>query len=571
MSHLLSFRHLSLQGYAHLGMIPYNITRPAAPDGELRSLPLGPVSTSVIDMGKLLTICDALQFTSLSHMFRAIAGSAEEFAKVFIFKQLEPLTPAQLASFRVALADPRIIWTKRSQCLTDLVQVGVLAEFKKLSHKQDLYRFIKSGIPISLCTVFPVLKSNLTSVRGVVNPSINELIRRPFFADCGLPRLHPALASLRRFSYLKLYDGVSMFYQYPLSPDVAKLFTTVVQESSHISMFTHTRLPMGFCYAVHLSQGGLTVVCELAWHLMGNQKVLVAYYIWVDNILLVGESKEALEMYSKYFELVAKAINMVVRAESEIDTSGVWAGLKLDLKAKDYALSEKFLTKAAELRDIVKAQTVIPLNLYQKYMGCVAYAAYVLRFPFAYLHGYLRLPVVDVMVRKVKTPMVSLEGVSHAVAEPLFNKQVKIPLVPPAIAFKEASSGEYILFTDASTEALGAVLVKGTEVPQHISRRWSQSFLGLHINVLEAWAIFEAILHWPELRSMHLDLYCDNTAVVGALNKFYSPSMDLNAVIVEIHKLCLDRTLYLTVHYVPSALNLADKPSRPTEYPEYEC
>ena len=143
-------------------------------------------------------------------------------------------------------------------------------------------------------------------------------------------------------------------------------------------------------------------------------------------------------------------------------------------------------------------------------------------------------------------------------------------MVPPAISFKEASSGEYILFTDASTEALGAVLVKGAEVPQHLSRRWSHSFSALHINVLEAWAIFEAILYWPELKDMHLDLYCDNTAVVGAVNKFYSPSLDLNAVVVEIHKLCLDRTLYLTVHYVPSALNLADKPSRPSEYPEYD-
>ena len=71
---------------------------------------------------------------------------------------------------------------------------------------------------------------------------------------------------------------------------------------------------------------------------------------------------------------------------------------------------------------------------------------------------------------------------------------------------------------------------------------------------------------------MQLDVYCDNTAVIGAVSKFYSPSVpvELNSVVVEIHKLCLDKNLYLTIHYVPTLLNLADKPSRPSEYPEYD-
>ena len=106
----------------------------------------------------------------------------------------------------------------------------------------------------------------------------------------------------------------------------------------------------------------------------------------------------------------------------------MWAGLKLDLKAKDYALSEKFL-KAAELRDIVKAQqAVIPLNLYQIY-GLIAMQRYSPQVPLRIFAWVFCLPVVDVMVRKVKTPM---DGEFGGCLFPMqwLNKQVKIPLVP---------------------------------------------------------------------------------------------------------------------------------------------
>lgn len=357
---------------------------------------------------------------------------------------------------------------------------------------------------------------------------------------------------------MKLYDGVSMFYQYGLSDQVANLFVAAIKGSKRIDLFCHTRLPMGFTYAVHLSQGGLTIVCEMAILLMGSNGKLVGYFIWVDNILLAGETRQMLEKFSALFEMVAKYVNMVVRAETDIVTSGQWSGLHIDLTDKCYSLSEKFLEKASDLLRFIKTQSGLPLIVYQKYLGCIAYAAYVLRFPFGYLHSYMRLPVVD--------GHIPMDGVSHAVVEPLFQKGVKMPLVPTS----RLCAGDYILFTDASTEALGAVLIKGDNAPLHLSRRWPLSYANVHINILEARALLTSLAHWPELKDMQLDVYCDNTAVVGAVSKFYSPSVELNAVVVEIHKLCLDKNLYLTIHYVPTLLNLADKPSRPSEYPEYD-
>ena len=128
---------------------------------------------------------------------------------------------------------------------------------------------------------------------------------------------------------------------------------------------------------------------------------------------------------------------------------------------------------------------------------------------------------------------------------------------------------EVTLFTDASLTGAGAMLFTEDGLVFTFAAKWTNLEKSRRIEELEARAITLAVRYFEDhLRGKHIDLRVDNTSVIGALNKGYSKSYNLNKHVSEALG-AIGR--HFTVQYVRSAQNLADGLSRlrnpTTSYP----
>lgn len=114
------------------------------------------------------------------------------------------------------------------------------------------------------------------------------------------------------------------------------------------------------------------------------------------------------------------------------------------------------------------------------------------------------------------------------------------------------------LFTDASTQALGAVL--GNRL---FSQSWNDSDRLLHINALELSAVTRSLLHFAStLANRSVTLFVDSRVVLGMLRRGTTRSPHLVGLLRECLETITALNLRLTVQYVKSADNPADMPSR---------
>ena len=116
------------------------------------------------------------------------------------------------------------------------------------------------------------------------------------------------------------------------------------------------------------------------------------------------------------------------------------------------------------------------------------------------------------------------------------------------------------MFTDASLTGAGAVLFTADGRVLTFAAVWNAKECTRRIEELEARAVTLAARHFrEELCGRHVDLWVDNTSVIGAMRKGYSKSYNLNRH-VAVALRAIGR--HYTVRYVASKYNFADGPSR---------
>ena len=123
------------------------------------------------------------------------------------------------------------------------------------------------------------------------------------------------------------------------------------------------------------------------------------------------------------------------------------------------------------------------------------------------------------------------------------------------------------LHTDACPSGWGAVL-DGTDVARGF---WRPHQAGLHITCLELLAVrlgVESFL--PRLRGSAVQLGEDNTAALAAVVKLASKSPALMHQLRRLWWVLDTENVSLQASYVPSALNLADGPSRMSDRDDYQ-
>lgn len=93
---------------------------------------------------------------------------------------------------------------------------------------------------------------------------------------------------------------------------------------------------------------------------------------------------------------------------------------------------------------------------------------------------------------------------------------------------------------------------------------WSEDHLGLHINVLELWAVFYGLNTFATRKDMHIMLRVDSSTAMGYINKLGGcKSFQCHDVAKLIWKWCEEREIIITATYINTKDNfVADRLSR---------
>ena len=126
-----------------------------------------------------------------------------------------------------------------------------------------------------------------------------------------------------------------------------------------------------------------------------------------------------------------------------------------------------------------------------------------------------------------------------------------------------------ILYTDAEgSGGIGATLITDDTklfLRGKLDRRCTDLLIKRTTQIipLEAMAVLIAILTFKkDIGQSELLVMIDNTSVLGAARKGRSSANDVHKIITKISDLCLDFGITKHLFWVPSAMNMADLPSR---------
>ena len=121
----------------------------------------------------------------------------------------------------------------------------------------------------------------------------------------------------------------------------------------------------------------------------------------------------------------------------------------------------------------------------------------------------------------------------------------------------------FSLFTDSSLAQLGGLLYEGLSRKGYFKMGFTEAMENDSIAQKEAWAILYSLLHFRDLvYKKHLILYVDNQTCCWAFTKESSRSRKLNNTIIKILRVARILECKLEIVWIPTVLQLADKPSR---------
>ena len=125
------------------------------------------------------------------------------------------------------------------------------------------------------------------------------------------------------------------------------------------------------------------------------------------------------------------------------------------------------------------------------------------------------------------------------------------------------------MYTDAEgSGGIGAVLITEDQklyFKEFIDKRFTDLLESRMTQIipLEAIAVLVALHRFKrELGQTDTILCIDNTTVLGAIRKGRSSADDVHKIITSISDLCFRLNITAHVFWVPSAMNIADDPSR---------
>eukprot|EP00388_Colpodella_angusta_P006618 GDKJ01019402.1.p2 GENE.GDKJ01019402.1~~GDKJ01019402.1.p2 ORF type:complete len:367 (-),score=30.88 GDKJ01019402.1:50-1150(-) len=353
------------------------------------------------------------------------------------------------------------------------------------------------------------------------------------------------------------YDLKASFFQVEL-PDHT-LFT-FVDEAGH--KYGLTRMPMGICTAPEIMQ----IITSV---LAGDRTMVQPQYaskalvdVWIDNVLFSGSEKKVKLSVADFTKAVSNAKATINWKDSSGPSSQLqFIGMSLNFANKTIALAPKNHSK---LEKLSFASRMIVSDI-ESATSRLMYASSVLGVPltrYYFAIKFLRRKLSEINRETItRSDTVSVPPSSLKQYQ---EWQAALLRATPRKISPSDKRMDFSLWTDASTIGWGAVLVNDfSQQVKVVAGKWTAEEQLIHINVLEAKALHNALRLFDDITAATLACLIDNTSVVSVVSKGFSHSADLNEQVLNIQNTCaLRRIRLLRPKYVNTKENIADVWSR---------
>jgi hypothetical protein len=349
------------------------------------------------------------------------------------------------------------------------------------------------------------------------------------------------------------FDFKAYYYQFKLSQSVARNY---VGRISGDHTFRILRPAMGHKNSVFVAQSTTSALAQVAIAKAQRVEQVTADVI-IDNVCFASNSLVELRRVAVVFRELCAEASVEIGEEHAASTEVTHRGLLYDSASGIVKLKpswrSKFITRVDELLrrpSFEKLRSVVGMLAYLR-----IYFAASLPKNFFVWKALTRWAAAGPSRRMTFSPVVELQ---------LRSLQEFVSNDPQKMLGAQPTNLEELLVTDACKDSIfagwGAVWISGERV-EVIGGRFPL-FTTEPICVLEMRAIVLALQHWRHISSRRLVVLTDNTASLFAIQRGYSPSWPMQMELDRLHRVTTERTLAMTVGFIPSKQNPADAPSR---------
>ncbi len=378
-------------------------------------------------------------------------------------------------------------------------------------------------------------------------------------SEMDLETLLEKMLRVRKGLFAACYDLTASFYQWELEYDVTWYYCFVDKATGKVYRFL--RGAMGFKVMAELQ--------DVATKIIATSRVLVEVDLGaevlthVDNVWNLGTNAQ---LANARLRLLTNAeyAHFTLNKEplNEDHQLGEFTGFAYDLAKGTTWVPPHMITKLRAAFDAFKRGSTYATatTLY----GILFHVSAILRAPINRAYHAVK------WYRKVMARATKFEMPDNAPlpfwrsAQQELNAWVEfIFMNRPTVRAPQAAKGKSVLYTDASDSGWGATLFVGDGTIKVVAGPWSARERARDISERETMAVTNAARAFDGyLRGASFELHVDNTSAMWTIARGYSRSYNLNTRVTELRSVIGYLGAEFTIHYVRSAQNWADAPSR---------
>ena len=394
--------------------------------------------------------------------------------------------------------------------------------------------------------------------RPIFHPKeLNDWVHGWFKSMLNLKRTQTKIAESLQGGHAVAFDLKCSFFQVELDASVRNHYTFLDQEGN---VWRFKRMVMGAVVSAEL----MHMILEILAFANMPPRLLARLTIstHIDNVRAIGtvhDTQKWAELFQRNCQYVGATLND--EAVNTPHTKGDWCGILYDYEGKNVCLAESTKSKIELLADRIRDPS-LTVREFLALEAKLRYASEVLA-----LHPAQFYYVIKFARRLAKRQLDAPANIWPSII-PTLHTWAQLVLLNVPRPVKAQQNRPMVLFSDASMEGYGGVLITGDGEVLTTGRTFSEHERFLQnesirsINNLEDLAL---VLNLYDFKDLLVDqdvlLVVDNTTTIADTNKQSSKSFDRNLLMHKANDVLITVRSW-SVHYINTALNPADAPSR---------
>ena len=320
---------------------------------------------------------------------------------------------------------------------------------------------------------------------------------------------------------------------------------------------------MGAAYSAELMDVIMQILCTTGITQCTSTPLNVKTTVHIDNVRYLGDENELLKSAAQFLKN-CELVGVTVNKEPNVNvphSEGIFCGVQYDYKNALTTIPEKGLAKLRHairvFQDNRSVRNMTALFGMLFHLSPIVGSKLSKRYhPLKYYRR--KMSALQHGLVKLDDPASLWHCINNGMTEWCDSIFANTPTSHTPSSVAEAN-----LFTDASDAGWGAYYIDPTGDVHIVAGSWSARDRSRSINEREAMAVANALDAFKQdLVGVFFNLHIDNSSILHGVRKGYSAVYNINERIKEVHNILRDITCKFTVCYVPSAMNLADDPSR---------